>query len=319
MQSSPPSASPARAVLRAHSVGKVRRSRAGVHWFDRISGLNILFDEVNVPEERWDRAPRYVSIALTNACELRCPFCYAPKVPGRLDADRVLLLMRDLDAEGCLGVGFGGGEPTAHPAFADLCTQAASTTRLAVTFTTHGHRIDSDLADALRGNVHFVRVSMDGIGPTYERLRGRSFAEFRRRLELVATIAPFGLNVVVNNETVSELDGIRAFAEDVGAVELLLLPEQPVGDRPGISSDDAARLARWIRAATPSVRLAISRAGAAEGMPLADPFGDEPPLDAHAHLDARGILRRDAYARDGVVVGDSIMQSLDELRNGRTQ
>jgi len=290
-----------------------------MHWFDRSSGLNVLVDEVNVPEDRWDRAPRYVSIALTNACELRCPFCYAPKVPGRLERGRVLSWMQDLDREGCLGVGFGGGEPTAHPDFAWLCTQAAVTTGLAVTFTTHGHRLDSALADALRGSVHFVRVSMDGIGETYERVRGRSFAEFRRRLQVVASFAPFGLNVVVNDETVRELDGIRSFAEDVGAAELLLLPEQPVGDRPGITSDDASRLTRWISTGQRSVRLAISRAGAAEGMPLADPFGDEPPLDAHAHVDARGVLRTDAYACDGVVVGDSIMQALDELQSGRTQ
>lgn len=290
-----------------------------MHWFDRCSGLNVLIDQVSVPEELWDRAPRYVSIALTNACELRCPFCYAPKVPGRLDANRVLSWMRDLDREGCLGIGLGGGEPTAHPDFAWLCAQAAATTGLAVTFTTHGHRIDTALADALRGSVHFVRVSMDGIGETYERVRGRSFAEFRRRLQIVASFAPFGLNVVVNGETVGELDGIRSFAREVGAAELLLLPEQPVGDRPGISSDDAARLARWISAAPRSVRLAISRAGATAGMPLADPFGDEPPLDAHAHVDARGVLRADAYAHDGVAVDDSIMQALDELRSGRTQ
>jgi molybdenum cofactor biosynthesis enzyme MoaA len=227
--------------------------------------------------------------------------------------------MRDLDGEGCLGVGLGGGEPTAHPDFAWLCTQAAATTGLAITFTTHGHRLDASLAGMLRGSVHFVRVSMDGIGEIYERVRGRSFAEFRRRLQVVASVAPFGLNVVVNGETVPELDGIRSFAEDVGAAELLLLPEQPVGDRPGITPDDAARLNRWISSAPGSVRLAISRAGATEGMPLADPFGDEPPLDGHAHVDARGVLRTDAYTRDGVVVGDSIMQALDELRSGRTE
>jgi hypothetical protein len=316
MEASPPDTETAR---RRRSGGKVRRSRAGVHWFDRGSGLNVLVDEVDVLSDRWDRAPRYVSIALTNACELRCPFCYAPKVPGRLEASRVLSWMQDLDREGSLGVGLGGGEPTAHPDFAWICTQAAATTGLAVTFTTHGHRLDTALADMLRGSVHFVRVSMDGIGETYERLRGRSFAEFRRRLQVVASLAPFGLNVVVNGETVQELDGIQSFAEDVGATELLLLPEQAVGDRPGITPDDAARLKRWISSAPGSVRLAISRAGAVEGMRLANPFGDEPPLDAHAHVDALGVLRTDAYAHDGVCVGDSIMHALDELRSGRTQ
>ena len=299
--------------------GKIRRSRAGLHWFDRASGLNVLLDEARVPPERWHRAPRYVSIALTNACELRCPFCYAPKVPGRLDARRVLSWMRELDAEGCLGVGFGGGEPTAHRDFAWLCGRAAETTGLAVTFTTHGHRVDAELAAALRGSVHFVRVSMDGVGETYQRIRGRSFDEFRRRLEKVATIAPFGLNVVVNSETVLQLDAVRSFAEQAGAVEVMLLPEQPVGNRPGIGPDDAARLSEWIVGVPGSMRLAISHAGISEDIPLADPFAGEPPLEAHAHVDAIGVLRPDAYTSDGVVVGNSILEALTDLRERRNQ
>lgn len=227
--------------------------------------------------------------------------------------------MRELDAEGCLGVGFGGGEPTAHRDFAWLCGQAAETTGLAVTFTTHGHRVDAELAAALRGSVHFVRVSMDGVGETYQRIRGRSFDEFRRRLEKVATIAPFGLNVVVNSETVLQLDAVRSFAEQAGAVEVVLLPEQPVGSRPGIGADDAARLSEWIVGAPGSMRLAISHAGISEDIPLADPFAGEPPLEAHAHVDAIGVLRPDAYTSDGVVVGNSILEALTDLRERRNQ
>jgi MoaA/NifB/PqqE/SkfB family radical SAM enzyme len=215
-------------LSRVPTRGKVRLSRSGAHWFDRVSGLNILLDEVKVPPERWSRAPRYVSIALTNACELRCPFCYAPKVPGRLDADLVLAWMKELEMAGCLGVGFGGGEPTAHPHFSWLCREGAQRTNMAITFTTHGHRLNADLAGKLRGSVHFVRVSVDGVGSTYERLRGRSFDSLRRCLDFVGSIAPFGLNVVVNDETVNELDAVASFAEHAGAVELLLLPEQAV-------------------------------------------------------------------------------------------
>jgi hypothetical protein len=49
---------------------KVRTGPDGVHLFDRNSGLNVLFDEALVPKHRWSRAPRQVSIALTNACDL---------------------------------------------------------------------------------------------------------------------------------------------------------------------------------------------------------------------------------------------------------
>jgi pyruvate-formate lyase-activating enzyme len=298
--------------------GKVRVSRFGVHCFDRVSGLNILLDDIEVPEERRSLVPRYVSIALTNACELRCPFCYAPKVPGHLDLGDVLAWVEELDHAGCLGIGFGGGEPTAHPDFLRFCIEITRRTRMAVTFTTHGHRITPELAVALRGSVHFIRLSMDGVGSTYERIRGRRFKVFERQVEIVASIAPFGLNVVINEETVDELDAVAAFARSVGAAEVLLLPEQPVGSRPGISVSASQRLTDWIAGSPRGIRLSVSQAGATDGMPLANPFPDEPALDAHAHLDAAGCLRPHAYASTGVRVGASIVQAVAELREVMT-
>ncbi len=68
---------------------KMRSTAAGLHLFDRTSGLNLLLDEVSHPTSQWAKAPRYVSIALTNACDLSCAYCYAPKRPAALNADIV--------------------------------------------------------------------------------------------------------------------------------------------------------------------------------------------------------------------------------------
>jgi MoaA/NifB/PqqE/SkfB family radical SAM enzyme len=176
-------------VVSGFGTVKLRADAQGVHVFDRESGLNVLLDEVIPPPETWARAPRYVSIALTNACELRCPFCYAPKTPARLDPDRVVAWIEELDGGGCLGVGVGGGEPTAHPRVAEICARAAASTGLAVTLTTRGHRFTEALADELRGNVHFVRVSIDAVGEHYERIRGRRFDALRERLAVVPSSA----------------------------------------------------------------------------------------------------------------------------------
>lgn len=192
-------------------------SASGVHLFDRVSGVNVLLDEVRVPAGRFSRAPRYLSVALTNACELRCAYCYAPKHAAALDRERVLAWAVELDAAGCLGVGFGGGEPTAYRRFAQLCSEIAQSTSIAVTFTTHGHRLTPELVSSLRGAVHFVRLSVDGVGTTYERLRGRPFAAVVQAAGLLSSLAPFGINAVINADTVGELDDLAAFADEVGA------------------------------------------------------------------------------------------------------
>jgi MoaA/NifB/PqqE/SkfB family radical SAM enzyme len=301
-------------IVRTESVGKVRLSSVGLHWFSRTTGLNVLADEVRVPQSRWDRAPRHVSIALTNACDLRCRYCYAPKDPARLPRDRVLAWVRELDANGCLGIGFGGGEPTIYPQFASLCSEAAATSRLAITFTTHGHHITDRLVRHLRGSVHFIRVSVDGVGPVYESLRGRSFAELRRRLALVSEICSFGLNVVVNSASIASLDGLVDLARDVGAREVLLLPERPTRTGAGIDALTRRRLEDWIRTAERLVPLSISQADASDALGLAVTYPNEDPLDGHAHVDASGVLKRDSYQRNGVVIGESVLDALDALR-----
>lgn len=301
--------------LSLHGRGKFHYGRAGAQYFDRLTGLNILFDEVTVAHEMRSQAPRYVSIALTNTCELRCPFCYAPKTPGNLDVDQVRAWAEELDAAGCLGIGFGGGEPTAHPHLVRLCKEVAQETRLAVSLTTHGHRINEELARKLRGNVHFIRVSVDGVGATYEQIRGKSFDSLLQRVETVSSICPFGFNVVINDSTVEQLDDIHALAIHVGAAELLFLPEHPVGGRPGASSDAIRRLKAWIldgRGA--GMRLAISNLGLPEGLPIANPFPEEDALDGHAHVDANSTLRLSAYATHGVPIRHSIMEAVDILR-----
>jgi pyruvate-formate lyase-activating enzyme len=293
---------------------KVRLSGAGLHLFDRDSGLNILLDDVTVPWEQVSPAPRYLSIALTNACELRCAYCYAPKFPAALDVDRVVAWAVELDGAGCLGVGFGGGEPTTHPRFVQLCEQITEATSMAVTFTTHGHRLKPRLVHALRGSVHFARLSVDGVGATYERLRGRPFAAVQNAAALLRSVAPIGINTVVNADTIGELDEIAEFAVNVGASELLLLPEQPTAAVSGISDADADHLVRWVRGARPNVRLAISRSGLEASLPAVEVIPGERPLDAHMHVDATGVLRPHAYSPVGMPINGSILDAVDTLR-----
>src|SRR5271154_6506955 len=88
---------------------RIRPGPDGLHFFWRETGLNILLDEVRVPARLWSNAPRHISVALTNACDLSCDFCYAPKLSASLDVERVFAWLLELDANGCLGVGFGGG------------------------------------------------------------------------------------------------------------------------------------------------------------------------------------------------------------------
>lgn len=293
---------------------KVRLGPDGIHLFDRTTGANILIDEVEVPPTLWSVAPRQVSIALTNACDLRCPYCYAPKHPARLDSAHLIVWLDELDANGCLAIGFGGGEPTLHRDLPRLCRYAVGSTGLAVTFTTHAHHLTDRLAADLSGNVHFIRVSMDGVGATYEMLRGKPFCSFLRQLDLVREVAPFGINFVVNARTLPDIDAAISLASDVGATEFLLLPEQPARGRDGIDHSTTQALRNWVYSYRGAIPLSVSEAGAA-GLPSCNPSERETGLHAYAHIDASGVLKRSSYDLTGVPIGaGGAMQALSMLK-----
>lgn len=293
---------------------KVRVGPAGLHFFNRTTGINILIDEIVPPISKWSAAPRHVSIALTNACDLACSHCYAPKNPAMLAFDRLTSWLTDLDDNGCIGVGFGGGEPTLYPRLTELCSYAARKTNLAVTMTTHAHRLSDQLLNELAGNLHFVRVSMDGVGPTYESIRCRPFDALLERITALERVARFGINFVVNSKTVGDLDAAVQLAADLGASEFLLLPEEPVGRGVGIDNETTITLRKWVNGYRGSVPLAVSEGGA-EGLPTCNPLNAEMGLAAFAHIDASGIIKRTSYDTSGILIRENgVMAALDKLK-----
>lgn len=294
---------------------KMRLGPDGIHLFARGSGENFLIGEIVPPKSMWAAAPRQVSIALTNTCDLSCSYCFAPKSRASLVFDRVVSWLDELDANGTIGVGFGGGEPTLYHRFAELCAHTSRNTCLAVTFTTHGHHLDEALLAQLKDNVHFVRVSMDGIGPTYERLRRRSFDALAQRLDALKSITPFGINYVVNSATLPDIDSATEFAQRVGASEFLLLPEQAVNGLGGVNDETVQALREWVASYSGGIRLAVSERGA-DGMPTSDPFENETGLHAFAHIDAYGVLKHTSYEQHGTPIDSrGVLVALAELRN----
>ncbi|MCW3096198.1 MAG: putative Fe-S oxidoreductase [Chthonomonadaceae bacterium] len=155
---------------------------------------------------------------------------------------------------------------------------------------------------------------MDGVGSTYELLRGRPFAMLCKRLETIHALAPFGINYVVNARTLHDLDAAVKLADEAGAVEFLLLPEQPVRGFGGIDTLTTDALQHWVAQYHGRVPLTISEANA-EGFPACNPLAQETGLRAYAHIDASGVLKTSSYNNDGVSIGtDGVIQALTTLQ-----
>lgn len=292
---------------------KVRYGPDGVHLFDRNTGVNILIDEIEVPERKWSRSPRQVSIALTNLCNLNCTHCYAPKSSSELDLSTLKKWLLELDKNGCFGVGFGGGEPTLYKGFVELCEFGSIETELAITFTTHGHTLTEKLISKLERHVDFIRVSMDGVGDAYESIRGKKFADLLRSLSLLQDRIAYGINFVVNETTVNDLDRAVAICEKYGASELLLLPEVCSGLGTGIDEQSLMTLHKWAKGYKGSVRLSVSEPYKAD-FQVIEPCIKETDMQAYIHINANGEIKRNSFANESVLIGQNgVLRAIEKL------
>ncbi len=296
---------------------QLRRDPIGLHYFCRDTGLNILMDEVQSPSSAWSVAPRHVSIALGNACDLKCSYCYAPKNTRRIPSESVIRWAEELDALDCFGLGFGGGEPTLYSNLTNICREITKRTSLSVSMTTHGHHFDGPLSGALAGNVHMIRVSMDGMDEVYERNRGRPFTHLKSRLPLIRDTARFGINYLINDDTAIDLTRAAEFAFGEGAYEMLLLPEVTKSGQLALSPKALDYLENWICENHLNFRLAISHIATNHVNAPWLPITDREHLDRELmHIDANGILHKDAFTRFGVRISDfpSLEIAINNLR-----
>jgi hypothetical protein len=128
--------------------------------FDRETGANELWTGEQTAHLR-QQAPRVLQVAVTNACNKSCSFCYRPiDAASTWTFDELMSLARFADRWGVLELAFGGGEPTVLLRFVDLMRAIWSETGLCPSFTTNGSRLTSALLRALRGSYGQIQLSI---------------------------------------------------------------------------------------------------------------------------------------------------------------
>jgi MoaA/NifB/PqqE/SkfB family radical SAM enzyme len=290
---------------------KCRREAGGLHFYDRATGLHVLLDECPLPEKDCDKAPAIISIALTNACDLTCDFCYAPKTAHKLSADDVLRWCKELASCGALEVAFGGGEPTVYRDLANVCKAIWSDTDLGISITTHGHHLTDELINSLEGAVSIIRVSVDAPEPYYSLIRGRSLSDLISTLNTLTGRIPVGINTVINRTTLQHLDELFPLVKELDVVDWLVLPEIR-NSQFALSETEWRRLDDWITKRRTEVELRVTTQATSH---LKGPFLFENRAEDYVHISADGYVRRCSYETGGIAVRGSatIMEAIREL------
>lgn len=180
--------------------------------FERNSGLNLLLDGDETAHLR-RLAPRTLLIAITNACNLTCDFCYRDLAnPSLWRYESLLEFCRAADEWGVLEVAFGGGEPMLFPHWADFINEVYASTRLCLNFTSNGILFNEAFLQAIAGKYGQIRVSL------YEDNHWPQTVSLLTRCR-----ARFGVNWLITPAELPRLDSKFAQLWVLGARDFLLL------------------------------------------------------------------------------------------------
>ena len=166
---------------------------------------------------------------LIRRCNLSCLHCYSissdKDFPNELSTDEVLVVMRDLRAFGVPALILSGGEPLLRRDLFEIAAHARQM-RFYVGLSTNGTLIDDALARRIAAaRFDYVGISLDGIGATHDRFRGKpgafdaSVGGMRRLMALGIKV---GVRFTITRDNAEELPALLRFVEDEGVDKFYL-------------------------------------------------------------------------------------------------
>lgn len=180
--------------------------------FDRDSGLNLLLEGEETAHLK-RIAPRTLLIAVTNICNLDCPFCYRDlesKSVWRYDS--LLEFCQQASEWGVLEVAFGGGEPMLFPRWEQFICELYDTTELCINFTTNGMYLTADFLGSIEGKYGNIRLSI------YDTNYWQQTIEL-----LVRCNARFGINWMITPDELPNIEQKFLTLFGLGVRDFLLL------------------------------------------------------------------------------------------------
>lgn len=183
------------------------------------------------------RSPLEVGIEITSRCQLRCVHCYGsfdykPK-ENELTNKEIFNIVDQLDNLGTFAVFVGGGEPTIHPSFFDICKYILSRD-INVVVSTNGAGIDENVAKSFRDLESFVGVQVSLEGPSEkinDAMRGKgSFNAATRGLKYLQQA---GLNptigTTITNLNYNSIEEMIIYAQELGVPHIHFMCLMPSG------------------------------------------------------------------------------------------
>jgi radical SAM protein with 4Fe4S-binding SPASM domain len=181
---------------------------------------------------------------ITKACNLKCVHCYASAIsapaPDELTNSESVALIENLTDYGVPVILFSGGEPLMRPNLLELVGLAVKRGARAV-LSTNGLLLDRDIALRLKDlGLSYVGISLDGIGDSHDRMRGRQGA-FSGALKAIRVASEAGLKVglrlTLTRSNKDDIEDIFSLLVSEGIPRICFYHLVDQGINPGLSNE----------------------------------------------------------------------------------
>lgn len=181
--------------------------------------------------------------AITDGCNLRCPYCYASSekcLPGELSTAESMDLVTQIAELGSQRIVFTGGEPLLRKDLFRIVEHANECGLLANIITNATMIRKPETAKRFAELFNSVTISLDGgTAATHDRTRGQgSFAKTYKALQLLNSfgVTP-NINHIVTSDNVDELEDFATFLNGIDVHSVRLMNHNDLGRGAGDTYD----------------------------------------------------------------------------------
>jgi radical SAM protein with 4Fe4S-binding SPASM domain len=182
-----------------------------------------------------DAALNLVYYAITEGCNLRCPYCYASsekRLPGELSTEESLALVDQVAELGAQTMVFTGGEPMLRRDLFQVAGRARELGMRANIITNATLIRKPAMAQRIADTFSTVTVSMDGgTAAIHEKTRGAgTFAKTVAALRMLNDVGVRPtINHVVTEDNVGAIDALAELLADIDIVRVRLMQHSELG------------------------------------------------------------------------------------------
>lgn len=196
----------------------------------------LVYFNGNKPTVRVGEPPlRFAYYAITDGCNLRCPYCYASSekcLPGELDTAESMDLVTQLAEFGTSTIVFTGGEPMLRKDLFRIVEHANRSGLLSNIITNATMIRTPEIAERFAELFDAVTISLDGgTAETHDRTRGKgAFAKTYKAVQLLnaAGVTP-NINHIVTSDNVDDLENFATFLDGIDIRSIRLMNHNDLG------------------------------------------------------------------------------------------